>query len=311
MAWEGAGLIKVSGRTLIELRGVTYSVPGEEEPEAEETEESSPTPAGTPAADAASEPPNKANGSRADGSHSNSSRPGTRKILDNVSFSVPERQITCIMGVSGSGKTTLLRLMAGLVKPDSGQILIDGIDIVPLRERELNQMRRKMGFVFQYGALFDSLTIAENVGFGLIQQRRPREEIEEKVRERLRDVGLADIEERLPSELSGGMRKRVAMARALATDPQIVLYDEPTSGLDPVMARVIDDLVVDLRDRAGTTNVVVSHHLPSIFRIADRILMLHNARIEAEGTPQEVQQSPSLVVRQFIEGRADGPITVV
>ena len=282
---------------MIELRGVTYSVPVDNQPVADQSEDDSEAPEDAPP--------------DAPGNLDGASGPGTRKILDDVSFLVPERSITCIMGVSGTGKTTLLRLMAGLVKPDSGQILIDGVDIVPLRERDLNEVRRKMGFVFQYGALFDSLTIAENVGFGLIQQRRPRAEIREIVEQRLREVGLTGIEDRLPSQLSGGMRKRVAMARALATDPRIVLYDEPTSGLDPVMARIIDNLVVDLRDRAGTTNVVVSHHLPSILRIADRVLMLHNARVEAEGTPREVQQSASPVVRQFLEGRADGPITVV
>ncbi len=238
-------------------------------------------------------------------------KPGRRTILEDVSFVVPERRLTCIMGVSGSGKTTLLRLMAGLLRPDSGQILIDGQNIVGMNEWQLNQVRRKMGFVFQYGALFDSLTIAENVGFGLIQQRRPWAEVMAVVAQRLQDVGLPDIEERLPSELSGGMRKRVAMARALATSPKVVLYDEPTSGLDPVMARVIDDLIVNLRDQGGTTNVVVSHHLTSILRIADHILMLHDGRIVIEGPPAEVRQSDSPIVRQFLEGRADGPITVV
>jgi phospholipid/cholesterol/gamma-HCH transport system ATP-binding protein len=235
---------------------------------------------------------------------------GRRLILKDVSFVVPQQSITCIMGVSGTGKTTLLRLMAGLLKPDSGEILVEGRDIVPLKERELNEVRRQMGFVFQYGALFDSLNIAENVGFGLLQQRRPAKEIKEIVAARLDEVGLAGTENKLPSELSGGMRKRAAMARALATNPKVVLYDEPTSGLDPVMARVIDDLIVNLRDRAGTTNVVVSHHLPSILRISDRVLMLHGARIVAEGTPAEVQRSDDPIVRQFLEGNAQGPITV-
>jgi phospholipid/cholesterol/gamma-HCH transport system ATP-binding protein len=244
------------------------------------------------------------------GHEDDTSGSGRRLILDDVSFAVPERSITCIMGISGTGKTTLLRLMAGLLKPDSGEVLIEGRDIVPLRERDLNEVRREMGFVFQYGALFDSMSIAENVGFGLTQQRQPKGEIREIVEARLAEVGLAGTEDKLPSELSGGMRKRAAMARALATGPKIVLYDEPTSGLDPVMARVIDDLIVNLRDRAGTTNIVVSHHLPSILRISDRVLMLHGAKIVAEGTPQEVQECDEPVVRQFLEGRAEGPITV-
>lgn len=235
---------------------------------------------------------------------------GSRFILDDVSFTVPDRSITCIMGVSGTGKTTLLRLISGLVEPDSGEILIDGRDIVPMKENELNQLRSQMGFVFQYGALFDSMTIGENVAFGPQRLRKSRDEINSIVKTRLEEVGLPGIEDKLPSELSGGMRKRVAMARALATNPRVVLYDEPTSGLDPVMSRVIDDLIVKLRDTAGTTNVVVSHHLPSIFRIADRVLMLHNAKIAAEGTPEKVQASQSPEVRQFLDGRAEGPITI-
>jgi phospholipid/cholesterol/gamma-HCH transport system ATP-binding protein len=214
------------------------------------------------------------------------------------------------MGVSGTGKTTLLRLMAGLLKPDTGEVLIDGRDIVPLDEKQLNDVRRHMGFVFQYGALFDSLSIAENVGFGLEQQRRPHDEVMEVAAARLREVGLQGVENKMPSELSGGMRKRAAMARALATNPSIVLYDEPTSGLDPVMAGVIDNLIVRLREDKGTTNVVVSHHLESIMHIADFILMLHEGKVVAQGTPQEIRASDSAVVNQFLEGRADGPIAV-
>jgi phospholipid/cholesterol/gamma-HCH transport system ATP-binding protein len=277
---------------MIEFRHITYSVPAPDT-----------GPLAAPEKDAADTFARRLAKSRG-------KKRGRRLILDDVSFVVPARSITCIMGVSGTGKTTLLRLMAGLLKPDSGEILIEGRDIVPLNERDLNELRREMGFVFQYGALFDSLTVAENVGFGLEQQRKPRAEITEVVRQRLQEVGLPGIEEKLPSEISGGMRKRVAMARALATNPKIVLYDEPTSGLDPVMARVIDDLIVELRDRAGTTNFVVSHHLESILRIADHVLMLHDAHIVASGTPDEVAKLESPVVRQFLEGRADGPITV-
>jgi phospholipid/cholesterol/gamma-HCH transport system ATP-binding protein len=233
-----------------------------------------------------------------------------RMVLEDVSFTVLPRSITCIMGVSGMGKTTLLRIMAGLLRPDGGEVLIDGQDIAAMDERDLNHVRREMGFVFQYGALFDSLTIGENVGFGLEQQRRPRDEINEIVEARLREVGLPGIEDKLPSELSGGMRKRVAMARALATNPKIILYDEPTSGLDPVVAGVIDDLIVRLRDSNGTTNVVVSHHLQSIMRVADCVLMLHDARIIAQGAPREIEKSDSPIVQQFLQGRAEGPIAV-
>ena len=233
-----------------------------------------------------------------------------RFILNDVSFVVPERSITCIMGISGTGKTTLLRLMAGLLKPDSGEVFINGRDVVQMKEKELNEVRRKMGFVFQYGALFDSLNIGQNVGFGLTQMKRPKKEIKETVASLLAEVGLEGVEDKLPSELSGGMRKRAAMARALATHPEIVLYDEPTSGLDPVMSRVIDDLIVNLRDRAGTTNVIVSHHLTSILRISDKVMMLHGAKFVVEGSPNEVQKSTDPIVRQFLEGQAQGPITV-
>lgn len=233
-----------------------------------------------------------------------------RFILNDISFVVPDRSITCIMGVSGAGKTTLLRIMAGLQKPDSGEVLVGGRDIVAMNETQLNEMRRDIGFVFQYGALFDSLSVAENVGFGLEQQRRKRAEIAGAVAARLREVGLPGVENKLPSELSGGMRKRVAMARALATEPHVVFYDEPTSGLDPVMAGVIDELIVRLRNNNGNTNVVVSHQLTSIMRISDRIIMLHGGRIVAEGTPQELQNTSAPVVQQFLEGRTEGPIRV-
>jgi phospholipid/cholesterol/gamma-HCH transport system ATP-binding protein len=298
----------------IEFRHVTYTVPADRtslpamtEPQKQQLPSRAPLPQEPlPPGDPGSGAPNPIT----DHVSCHRIEDGRHAILDDVSFAVPERSITCIMGVSGTGKTTLLRLMAGLLKPDCGEILVEGRNIVPMNERELNELRRKMGFVFQYGALFDSLSIAENVGFGLLQQRRPKQEIQEVVKQRLADVGLPGIEDRLPAELSGGMRKRVAMARALATNPGIVLYDEPTSGLDPVMARVIDDLIVNLRDQSGTTNVVVSHHLPSILRIADHVLMLHDGHIVVEGTPEEVQQSGSSIVRQFLEGQASGPITV-
>ena len=213
-----------------------------------------------------------------------------------------------MIGVSGSGKTTLLRLMAGLIKPDEGAILLNGQDIVPLSERQLNEVRGEMGFVFQYSALFDSMSVGENVGFGLERQKKKPSEIAPIVSELLHDVGLAGIENKHPSQLSGGMKKRVAMARALATSPRIVLYDEPDSGLDPVMTRVIDDLIVGLRDTKRTTNVVVTHNVESVRRIADFVLMVHGGRIVAQGTFAELEASPSPIVQQFLSGEAHGPI---
>ena len=233
-----------------------------------------------------------------------------RLILNGVSFTVCQGSITSIMGTSGSGKTTLLRLIAGLLKPNKGRILLDGRDIACMRDRELNTIRAEMGFVFQYSALFDSLTVAENVGFGLMRQGRPAAEIKATVTRLLADVGMPGIEGRLPGDLSGGMRKRVAMARALATQPKVVLFDEPDSGLDPVMTRVIDDLILELRDKRDTTNVVVSHNLSSIWRISNHIIMLNDSRVVADGTPDEVKNSKDPAVRQFLEGRSDGPIQI-
>lgn len=235
---------------------------------------------------------------------------GMRAVLDDVSFGIERGTISCLIGTSGSGKTTLLRLMAGLIKPDDGEVLIEGQNIVSLSERELNAVRRDMGFVFQYSALFDSMDVGANVGFGLERQKRKRSEIDQIVQGLLRDVGLEGIERKLPSQLSGGMKKRVAMARALATSPKIVLYDEPDSGLDPVMTRIIDDLITNLRDTKQTTNVVVTHNVGSVKRIADQVFMLHNARIVAQGSYAEVAASESPVVQQFLNGRAQGPLSL-
>ncbi len=231
-----------------------------------------------------------------------------RVLLDDVSFELSRGAITCVMGVSGSGKTTLLRLMAGLLRPDEGDIVIDGQNIARMNERALNHVRREMGFVFQYSALFDSMSVGENVGFGLERQKKPRKEIDGIVTGLLADVGLRDQGEKKPSQLSGGMKKRVAMARALATSPLIVLYDEPDSGLDPVMTRIIDDLIVGLRDAKGTTNVVVTHNVESIRRIADYVLMVHQGMLIAQGTFAEIEALSSPVVRQFLAGEARGPI---
>ena len=228
--------------------------------------------------------------------------PGTmpRTILNDISFTVSEGNLTCILGASGSGKTTLLRLMAGLLRPASGAILIDDRDITKMTETELNEVRREMGFVFQYGALFDSLTVGENVGFALEQARWPQDKINAVVKQLLEAVELGGIEHKMPDELSGGMKKRVAMARALATSPRLVFYDEPTSGLDPLMTRIIDNLMVRLRDLSHATNVVVSHDVQSVLRIADDIILLHEGRIAEQGNAAHFRNSNVLLAQQFL-----------
>jgi phospholipid/cholesterol/gamma-HCH transport system ATP-binding protein len=226
--------------------------------------------------------------------------PAPRTILNGISFTVPVGNLTCILGASGSGKTTLLRLMAGLIRPNAGAILIDGRDITQMKEAELNDVRREMGFVFQYGALFDSLTVGENVGFALEQAKWPRDKMEDVVRQLLKAVGLPGIEEKMPDVLSGGMKKRVAMARALATSPRLVFYDEPTSGLDPLMARTIDDLMLQLRDLSHATNVVVSHDVPSVLRIADDIILLDEGHIVEQGGAAHFRRSKVPLAQQFL-----------
>lgn len=235
-----------------------------------------------------------------------------RYIINDVSLKIAPRTINCIMGTSGSGKTTLLRLMAGLVQPDSGEILVFGENIVGMKEREARHIQKRTGFVFQYSALFDSLDVGHNVGFGLSQMPRfhrpSSREIRQTVARLLAEVGLPGIENKWPNELSGGMKKRVAMARALATEPEIVFYDEPDSGLDPVMTSVIDQLIRKVRDENDTTNIVVTHNVSSIWRIADRVLMIHGGDVVADGPPHEVEKSKVEVVQQFLQGRAHGPL---
>jgi phospholipid/cholesterol/gamma-HCH transport system ATP-binding protein len=208
------------------------------------------------------------------------------------------------MGGSGTGKSVLLRLIIGLMKPDAGQIFLEGQDIVPLSERELLHVRRCVGMVFQNSALFDSLTVGENVAFALREHTDLEEPaIRQRVQEALELVGLEGIQEKDPADLSGGMRKRVAVARAIALPPSILLYDEPTTGLDPANVEKITDLILELKTKLGVTSVVVTHDMASAFKVSDRLAMLHEGRIAAVGTPDEIRTTHDSLFSEFIEGR--------
>jgi phospholipid/cholesterol/gamma-HCH transport system ATP-binding protein len=235
---------------------------------------------------------------------------GGRTILDGIDLTVRQGEIFAVMGRSGTGKTTLLRLIIGLIKPDGGTIRVNGVDIGQVRERRLDQIRESMGFVFQGSALLDSLTVAGNVALPLVEHRRAtREELAGRVRALLEMVDVAGAEQLLPAELSGGMRKRVGIARALAMDPSIVLYDEPTAGLDPISATAITELIRTLRARTGVTSIIVSHDVASLRRIADRAALLHDGRFLALGTMEEIAGTSDPAVQQFLAGRPEGPMT--
>jgi phospholipid/cholesterol/gamma-HCH transport system ATP-binding protein len=231
---------------------------------------------------------------------------GSQKILDGVSLRIETGESVVIIGRSGGGKSVLLKHLIGLLQPDSGIVLIDGENIEPMNERELLRVRSKFGMLFQSAALFDSMTVAENVGFAFRRNKRMSQgEISRKVSEALEVVDLPGTENKKPSELSGGMRKRVGLARAIVYQPQIVLYDEPTTGLDPIVSDSIDHLILRVRDRFKVTSVVVTHDMRSARRVGQRILMLHNKKIYATGTPDEIFNSTDPIVRQFIDGVSD------
>ncbi|MEE9123816.1 MAG: ABC transporter ATP-binding protein [candidate division NC10 bacterium] len=232
-----------------------------------------------------------------------------QQVLRGVDLRVAKGEILVIIGRSGGGKSVLLKHLMGLLKPDEGQIFIDGVDITQLRGRAFDQLRERFGVVFQGGALFDSLTAFENVAFPLREKTRLLEEaIREKTLTLLKQVGLADMGHKYPAEVSGGMRKRVALARALTMEPEIILFDEPTTGLDPIMVNAIHRLILDLHRRIGFTAVLVSHEIPEIFGLADRVAMLHHGVVVEAGTPEAIQFSANPVVRQFITGDPEGPI---
>ncbi|NOY45731.1 MAG: ABC transporter ATP-binding protein [Deltaproteobacteria bacterium] len=234
-----------------------------------------------------------------------------QKVLDGLDLEIPRGRTTVIIGRSGGGKSVTLKHMIGLMRPDRGRILVDGQDITRLEKGALNEVRRRFGMLFQEGALFDSLTVGENVAFPLVEHTQlDRAEIERRGSEMLVTVGLPGTEGKMPAELSGGMRKRVGLARALILEPEIVLFDEPTSGLDPIMADAIDRLILRTQQESGRTYVVISHDIRATFKIAHKIAMLYQGRIIAEGTPEEIRRNPNPILAQFLRGTAEGPIQV-
>ncbi|MGE3724353.1 MAG: ABC transporter ATP-binding protein [Candidatus Sericytochromatia bacterium] len=234
---------------------------------------------------------------------------GKQVVLNDVSCRIEKGKTTVIVGPSGTGKSVFLKLLVGLLKPDSGSILVDGRDITQLKKSELFEVRKKFGMLFQDGALFDSLDVAENIAFPLRRHTRLKnKEIMKIVEEKLDQVGLPGIQHKLPSELSGGMRKRVGLARALALDPEIILFDEPNSGLDPVMSDAIDKLIIRTKDHTKSTFIVISHDIPGTFQIADHIIMLYKSQVIAAGTCEEIQNSTHPVLVQFFSRNSDIPI---
>ncbi len=234
-----------------------------------------------------------------------------QKVLNGANLKVSNKELIAIMGESGGGKSVLLRHLIGLVKPDKGKVIVEGEDISSLSRKELDRIREKFGVVFQGGALFDSMTVYENIAFPLREKTRlTKEEIHTKVEEALEDVGLGGMEHKYPAEISGGMKKRVSLARALITEPKIVLFDEPTTGLDPIILHAIHKLIMDTHKKYGFTGVMISHDIPEIFDVVDRIAFLYRGAIEVVGTPREIRRSSDPVVRQFIKGSLTGPIEI-
>jgi len=234
---------------------------------------------------------------------------GTKVVLDGVDLDVGAGESVVVIGQSGVGKSVLIKCVIGILQPDSGTIEIDGGSITNPDFQEMDEVRRKFGMLFQYAALFDSLKVWENVGFAFLQHSKMKPaQIREVAEEKLRMVGLPGILDLMPSELSGGMRKRVGLARAIAMEPEILLYDEPTTGLDPIRADSINDLIIQLREELGVASITITHDMVSAYKIADRITMLFGGKLIAAGTPDQIRASDDPYVRQFIHGSAEGPI---
>jgi len=234
---------------------------------------------------------------------------GLNKVLQGINLHIQSGETLAIIGQSGSGKSVLLKHMLGLIQPDRGSIIVDGVEISGSSGAELHNIRRKFGLLFQAAALFDSLTVAQNVSFGLERYRDlSQEDLQKKVKESLAMVGLRKVEQLMPYELSGGMKKRVGLARAIAYEPEIMLYDEPSTGIDPIRADAINELIIKMKQQFRITSVVITHDMTSAYKVADRIAMLYNGIIVAVGTPEELRKSDNQIVQQFIHGRAEGPI---
>ncbi|MBI4081018.1 MAG: ATP-binding cassette domain-containing protein [Candidatus Lambdaproteobacteria bacterium] len=235
-------------------------------------------------------------------------RLGGRLILDALELMVPKGRITVVMGGSGHGKSTILKLIMGFITPDAGRIVIDGVDVSTLNELQRLELQKAIGMSFQYSALFDSMSVYENVAFPLREHTKLKEPaIRERVAEMLARVGLPGTEAKMPADLSGGMKKRVGVARAIMLQPKIMLFDEPESGLDPVTTTAIGELIMELRDQFRITCLVISHNLANSMTIADKVCMLYKGRIIAEGTPRSLQENPNPILQQFLHGRSQGP----
>lgn len=234
---------------------------------------------------------------------------GRNTVLQGINLRVEKGKTMVIIGQSGSGKSVLIKNLIGIIRPDKGQIFVDGVEITCLSEGEFFDIRRKFAILFQGAALFDSLTVAQNVAFGLERYTDyPQDKIQKIVKDCLERVGLRDVEHLMPYELSGGMKKRVGLARAISYQPEFILYDEPSTGIDPIRADAINDLINMLKKDLGVTSIVITHDMVSTYKVADRIAMLYNGEIIETGTPEEIKQSENPVVQQFINGRAEGPI---
>jgi phospholipid/cholesterol/gamma-HCH transport system ATP-binding protein len=234
---------------------------------------------------------------------------GKQEVLKGVNLRIPQGEILVIIGQSGSGKSVMLRLLIGLLRPNRGQVIIEGTDITQLSGRQLDRVREHFGMLFQGGALFDSMTVFENVAFPLREKTKlSKAEITAKAQNMLDSVGLGEMGYKFPAELSGGMKKRTALARALVTSPSIILFDEPTTGLDPILSRAIHQLIKDTHGAFGYTAIIVSHEIPEVFDIATRVGVLHEGKIIEEGTPEMILKSANPVIQQFIAGSLEGPI---